>query len=102
MLILYCVISLVYYQRNTVEFMQTQPSSPPKPVTEFWRPDWVGLPRLTPARWIYRHIAQSLLWFIALFTMKSKVRGMENFPKKGPALVLINHLGDADAVLLGA
>lgn len=27
---------------------------------------------------------------------------MENFPRQGPALVIINHLGDADAVLLGA
>jgi 1-acyl-sn-glycerol-3-phosphate acyltransferase len=27
---------------------------------------------------------------------------MENFPRHGPALVVINHLGDADAVLLGA
>lgn len=82
--------------------MQTQPSSQPKPVTEFWRPEWVGLPRLTLARRTFRHFAQSLLWLIALFTMKCKVQGMENFPKKGPALVLINHLGDADAVLLGA
>ena len=39
---------------------------------------------------------------IALLTMKCKTCGMENFPKKGPALVIINHLGDADAVLLGA
>lgn len=82
--------------------MQNQPSSLPKPVTEFWRPDWVALPRLTPARRIFRHFAQFLLWLIALFTMKAKVSGMENFPKKGPALVLINHLGDADSVLLGA
>jgi 1-acyl-sn-glycerol-3-phosphate acyltransferase len=82
--------------------MQNQPSSLPKPVTEFWRPEWVSLPRLTPARRIYRHFAQSLLWLIALFTMKSTVKGMENFPKRGPALVLINHLGDADAVLLGS
>ena len=82
--------------------MQNQPSSHPKPVTEFWRPEWVGLPRLTPARRIFRHAAQTLLWLIALFTMKSRVKGMENFPKKGPALVLINHLGDADAVLLGS
>ena len=28
--------------------------------------------------------------------------GMENFPKHGPALIAINHLGDADAVLLAA
>ena len=82
--------------------MQNQPSSLPKPVTEFWRPEWVGLPRLTPARRIFRHFAQSMLWLIALFTMKSTVKGMENFPKKGPALIIINHLGDADAVLLGS
>jgi len=82
--------------------MQTQSSSPPKPVTEFWRPEWVGLPRLTPARRIFRHFAQSMLWLIALFTMKATVKGMENYPKKGPAMVIINHLGDADAVLLGA
>jgi 1-acyl-sn-glycerol-3-phosphate acyltransferase len=82
--------------------MQNQSSSHPKPVTEFWRPEWVGLPRLTPARRIFRHFAQSMLWLIALLTMKSRACGMENFPKKGPALVIINHLGDADAVLLGA
>jgi 1-acyl-sn-glycerol-3-phosphate acyltransferase len=82
--------------------MQNQPSSLPKPVTEFWRPEWVALPRLTPARRIFRHFAQSMLWLIALLTMKSRVCGLENFPKKGPALVIINHLGDADAVLLGA
>jgi 1-acyl-sn-glycerol-3-phosphate acyltransferase len=82
--------------------MQNQPSSLPKPVTEFWRPEWVGLPQLTPARRIYRHFAQSMLWLIALFTMKSTKKGLENFPKQGPALVIINHLGDADAVLLGS
>jgi 1-acyl-sn-glycerol-3-phosphate acyltransferase len=30
------------------------------------------------------------------------VRGVENFPEHGPALVTINHLGDADAVLLAS
>lgn len=32
--------------------------------------------------------------------MHKTVRGLENFPKKGPALIVINHLGDADVVLL--
>ncbi len=82
--------------------MQNQPSSLPKPVTEFWRPEWVDLPKLTPARRIFRNFAQSMLWLIALLTMKCTKKGMENFPKQGPALVIINHLGDADAVLLGA
>ena len=34
--------------------------------------------------------------------LDATVTGMENFPKKGPAIVAINHLGDPDAVLLGA
>jgi 1-acyl-sn-glycerol-3-phosphate acyltransferase len=34
--------------------------------------------------------------------MNAKVSGVKNFPKRGPALVVINHLGDADAVLLSA
>ena len=34
--------------------------------------------------------------------MRVTVSGMENFPKRGPALIVINHLGDADVVLLGA
>jgi len=34
--------------------------------------------------------------------MNATIRGIENFPRQGPALVVINHLGDADAVLLAA
>jgi 1-acyl-sn-glycerol-3-phosphate acyltransferase len=34
--------------------------------------------------------------------MRATVTGLENFPEKGPALIVINHLGDADVVLLGA
>jgi len=34
--------------------------------------------------------------------MKATVTGMENFPKHGPALIVINHLGDADVILLGS
>ena len=82
--------------------MQNQPSSHPKPITEIWRPDWVALPRITLARRLFRPIALWLLKLISFFTMTPTVTGMENFPKKGPALVVINHLGDADAVLLGA
>jgi 1-acyl-sn-glycerol-3-phosphate acyltransferase len=31
---------------------------------------------------------------------KRTVEGLENFPRKGPALVVVNHLGDADGPLL--
>jgi len=83
--------------------MQTQPSSPePKPVTDWWRPDLVALPKLTLSRRVFRIFARGLAKLITLCTMNAAVRGMENFPRRGPALVVINHLGDADAVLLAA
>lgn len=83
--------------------MQTQPSSPePKPVTDWWRPDLVALPKLTVARRLFRIFARGLAKLVTFVTMKPTVHGMENFPNHGPALVVINHLGDADAILLAA
>lgn len=82
--------------------MLDQPSSPPKPITEIWRPDLVALPRLTFARQFFRQFARLLLKLLKFLFLDVTVTGMENFPTKGPALVVINHLGDADAVLLGA
>jgi 1-acyl-sn-glycerol-3-phosphate acyltransferase len=82
--------------------MQNQPSSPPKPITDIWRPDLVALPRLTLARRAFRIFLRGLVKLVTFFTMRTTIRGMENFPRHGPALIVINHLGDADAVLLGA
>jgi 1-acyl-sn-glycerol-3-phosphate acyltransferase len=83
--------------------MQTQPSSPePKPVTDWWRPDLVALPKLTLARRVFRIFARVLAELVTFVTMRPTVSGMENFPKHGPALIVINHLGDADVILLAA
>jgi len=82
--------------------MQTQPSPPPKPITEVWRPDLVALPRLTLARRAFRVFLRGLTKLVTFFTMRTTIRGLENFPKQGPAIIVINHLGDADAVLVGA
>lgn len=83
--------------------MQTQPSSPePKPITDWWRPDLVALPKLTFARRLFRIFGRGLAKLVTLYMMNAEVSGMENFPKHGPALVVINHLGDADVVLLAA
>lgn len=83
--------------------MQTQPSSSePKPVTDWWRPDLVELPKLTFARRVFRFFGRGLAKLATFYMMSATVRGMENFPKRGPALVVINHLGDADVVLLAA
>jgi 1-acyl-sn-glycerol-3-phosphate acyltransferase len=83
--------------------MRTQPSSPePKPVTDWWRPDLVALPKLTLTRRLFRVFARGLAKLSMFHMINATVSGMENFPKRGPALVVINHLGDADVVLLAA
>ncbi len=43
---------------------------------------------------------RGLLHVIRFLFLKAEVRGLEIFPKQGPALVVINHRGDADSVLL--
>jgi 1-acyl-sn-glycerol-3-phosphate acyltransferase len=82
--------------------MPNHPSSPPKPITEVWRPDLVALPRLTWVRRLFREFMRGLLKLLDFLFMDATVTGLENFPKQGPALIAINHLGDADVVLLGA
>ena len=82
--------------------MQKPPSSQPKPVTDWWRPDLVKLAKLTFARRLFRVFARGLAKAVVFVTMNSTVTGLENFPKQGPALIVINHLGDADVVLLAA
>jgi 1-acyl-sn-glycerol-3-phosphate acyltransferase len=82
--------------------MPNQLSSPPKPVTEVWRPDLVALPRLTLWRRVFRQVARLIMKLLKFLFMDATVTGMDNFPAKGPAVVVINHLGDADAVLVGA
>jgi 1-acyl-sn-glycerol-3-phosphate acyltransferase len=80
--------------------MPTQPSSPPKPVSEVWRPELTRLPRLHPARRWFRSFARGLCRLVIAVCTKRTVEGLENFQKTGPALVVVNHLGDADAPLL--
>lgn len=80
--------------------MQKQPSSPPKPVSEVWRPELVRLPQRTRARRWFRVFGRGLCRFVIWLCTKPSIEGLENFPEHGPALVCINHLGDADGALL--
>lgn len=83
--------------------MQRQPSSPePKPVTDWWRPDLVALPKLTLSRRVFRIFGRGLAKLLTFYMLDAEISGVENFPKQGPAIIVINHLGDADAVLLAA
>ena len=71
----------------------------PKPVSEIWRPDQTRLPVLTCRRRLFRHFLQILCKGIVFVCTRMKVYGLGNYPQRGPALVVINHLGDPDAVL---
>ena len=82
--------------------MQNQLSPPPKPVAEVWRPDLVALPQLTLSRRVFRALFRSFTKLLVLVTLRTNISGLENFPKRGPAVIVFNHLGDADAILLCA
>ena len=79
---------------------QTAPSSPtPKPVSQVWRPDLTRLPPLTRSRRLFRRFIKWLCRVVIFVCTRATVSGLENYPRQGPALVVINHLGDPDAVL---
>ena len=82
--------------------MLNQPSPPPKPIAEVWRPDLVALPRLTLGRRVFRTFFRGFTKLLVLVTLRARISGLENFPKRGPAIIVFNHLGDADAILLSA
>lgn len=71
----------------------------PKPVTEVWKPELVRLPKLTFARKFFRWFGHNfIIKLAARLLLNVSVEGLENFPKTGPLLIVINHIGDADAV----
>ena len=75
------------------------PSSP-KPVSKIWRPGLTHLPVLTPGRRLFRRILKLLCRVVVFACTRMTITGLENYPRYTPALVVINHLGDPDAVLL--
>jgi 1-acyl-sn-glycerol-3-phosphate acyltransferase len=76
--------------------MRDRPLSQPKPVTEIWRPELTRLPVLSWKRCAFRVFARGLVKLVCKICLKVSVQGLENFPQHGPALMVINHLGDAD------
>jgi len=79
--------------------MQTSPSSPPKPVSEVVRPGITRLPDLTVWRRIFRRVIHWVLRFIVRLCVRCSISGRENIPSQGAALLVSNHLGDADMVV---
>lgn len=71
-----------------------------KPVSEVWQPELTRLPPLSWSRRLFRVFIRGLCRFLITLCTRASVRGLENYPRQGPALVVINHLGDPDAVLV--
>lgn len=70
-----------------------------KPRAEVYRPELTRLPPLTFWRRIFRVLARWACRLAVFLLTRCEVRGLENFPKEGPALIAVNHLGDADGFL---
>ncbi|RPI83097.1 MAG: 1-acyl-sn-glycerol-3-phosphate acyltransferase, partial [Chloroflexi bacterium] len=71
----------------------------PKPRTEQFRSELTRLPELTLRRKVFRSAVRILARLLVFLFTKTEMMGMEYFPRKGPALVVANHLGDADSAL---
>jgi 1-acyl-sn-glycerol-3-phosphate acyltransferase len=70
-----------------------------KPWAKEVRPELTALPRLTWGRRLVRCFLPAVARFLVLALTRCTVTGLQNFPRQGPALVVVNHLGDADAML---
>jgi 1-acyl-sn-glycerol-3-phosphate acyltransferase len=80
--------------------MQNPPSLPPKPVDEILRPELTRLPEYTFWRRLARRALLLLDRLLVAARLKVKASGLENFPARGPALIVINHLGNADILVI--
>ncbi len=82
--------------------MPTTPPLPPKPRAEIIRPEITFAPRITFWRNLARGCLRIITRILVGIWLKLEVRGLENLPAQGPALIVFNHLGDADAVIIVA
>ncbi len=80
--------------------MQTPPPLPPKPVSRLRHPELTRLPPLHWRRRLFRGFARGLARLILFLLTDTRFHGLENLPRSGPALFVLNHLGDADVPLV--
>lgn len=79
--------------------MKSPDTIPPKPRSLVSRVDITRLPDLTRGRRLARRLVILLARFLTWIGTRTKTIGPENLPRSGPALVVGNHLGDADFVI---
>lgn len=72
---------------------------PPKPRSEVVNPRITRLQKLTWGRIIFRRFMRWFSKFMVFICTRTVIEGLENIPQKGPAIIVANHLGDADFIL---
>lgn len=77
----------------------TETALSPKPRTTRVKPELTRLPRLTFCRRVFRRFITLLMRLVVRLFTRVHVEGLENIPQSGPALIVTNHLGDADMVV---
>jgi 1-acyl-sn-glycerol-3-phosphate acyltransferase len=76
-----------------------QEELPPKPRTERLQPELTRVPRLTLWRRAFRQLMRRVAWVVVRLCTRTRLHGVEHFPMQGAALIVSNHLGDADTIL---
>jgi len=79
--------------------MPVEETISPKPRSEVVNPQITRLAQLTLGRKVLRHFVRWLSKLLVFLWTRSELIGSENIPQKGPALLVSNHLGDADLIL---
>ena len=79
--------------------MPAETTISPKPRSEVVRPNLVRLAELNRGRRIFRKFIRWLSKFMVFLWTRAELKGLENVPEVGPALIVANHLGDADLIL---
>ncbi len=83
--------------------MPRTPFSPTeKPLSTLWQPELTRLARLSWTRVLFRRFVKGLCRLLVFTFTRCEVHGMENYPADGPALIVMNHLGDPDIVVVVA
>jgi len=62
--------------------------------------DNTHLPRLTKSRGLFRSLTRVVCRLLLWLLTDVEATGIENNPRYGPALIVTNHLGDADGLLV--
>lgn len=73
---------------------------PPKPTTEGYWPERTRLPPLTRGVRLRRKLLRGAARLLVRLLTRCDVRGQEHIPPQGPLLLTVNHLGDADALVV--